>query len=413
MSHSHTDLSALRAALAHRAADLAVALLGSPNPKIKTKGDLRYGSKGSLSVTITGPKAGVWCDNESSDSGDMFDLIMRARGCKFPDALRYAREFCGVRELSPAAAHHDSAHHHSEPDAAAIKAAAKTKQMVSDIWNDAVDARGTLVETYLASRGLRLPDGVTHDVIRFHPDLYFGGQRVPGMVLLFRDIVTDWPCAIHRTFLTRDGIKIGRKMLGPVANCAIKLSAHEDVSLNLSIGEGIETGIAGMMLGFTPMWALGSAGAIASFAVLPGVKCLTILTDNDKANVITGKTPGQNAARECSQRWTEAGCEVRRIVPNAVGEDIADIVQRQGAGIAPEPAIAPAAPATEATPAQTPKAVLNYQNDPPSLQKLVEDHGGYPNITEEAWHRFDERMIVWKSRIRHGDRYQCSTRVAA
>jgi hypothetical protein len=407
MSHNHTDLSALRAALAHRAADLAVGLLGSPNPKIKTKGELRYGSKGSFSVTVTGPNAGVWCDNESGEGGDMLALIMRVHGCKFPDALSYARDFCGVRELSPAAGHH-----HPEPDAVAIKAAAKTKQMVSDIWNSAVDAGGTLVETYLASRGLRLPDGVTHDVIRFHRALYYEGQNVPGMVLLFRDIITDKACAIHRTFLTRDGTKLGRKMLGPVANCAIKLSAHEDVSLNLSIGEGIETGIAGMMLGFTPMWALGSAGAIASFPVKSGVECLTILTDNDKANVVTGKTPGQNAARECSKRWTEAGCEVRRIVPNVIGEDVADIVQRQGAGIAPEPAIAPPAPApapvTEAT-----AVVPDNPNDPPSLQKLVEDHGGYPNITEEAWQRFDERMIVWKSRIRHGDRYQCSTRVAA
>jgi hypothetical protein len=404
MSHNHTDLIPLRAALAHRAADLAVALLGSPNPKIKTKGELRYGSKGSFSVTITGPKAGVWCDNESGEGGDLLSLIMRVRGCKFPDALSYAREFCGVRELSPAATHH-----HSEPDAETIKAAAKIKRIVSDIWNDAVDARGTLVETYLASRGLRLPTSVTLDVIRYHPSLYYDGkQRVPGMVALYRDITTDKPCAIHRTFLTRDGAKLDRKMLGPVDGCAIKLSAHEDVSLGLNIGEGIETGIAGAMLGFVPMWALGSAGAIASFPVLPDIKCLTILTDNDKPNVITGKTPGQNAARECSQRWTEAGCEVRRVVPDAVGEDIADIVQRRTSGVAPAPAPTEATPATEAT-----AAVPDNPNDPPSLQKLVENHGGYPNITEEAWQRFDERMIAWKSRIRHGDRYRCSTGVAA
>jgi hypothetical protein len=319
MGRDHTDLNSLRAALAHRASDLAVALLGSPNPKIKSKGELRYGSKGSFSVTVAGSKAGVWCDNESGEGGDMLALIMRERRCKFPDALSYAREFCGVRSSSP------TLHHHSEPDAAA----AKTKKAVSDIWNSAIDAGGTLVETYLASRGLQLPDGVTNDVIRFHPTLYYGSKTVPGMVLLYRDIATDMPCAIHRTFLARDGSKLDRKMLGPVAGCAIKLSAHENVSLGLHIGEGIETGIAGMMLGFVPMWVLGSAGAIATFPVLSGVECLTILTDNDKANAVTGKTPGQDAAKECSQRWTESGCEVRRIVPNMVGDDIADIVERQ------------------------------------------------------------------------------------
>jgi hypothetical protein len=326
LNRDHTDLNALRSALAHRASDLAVALLGLPNPKIKSKGELRYGSKGSFSVTVAGSKAGVWCDNESGEGGDMLALIKRVRGCNFPEALSYAREFCGVRSLSP------TAHHHSDPDATA----AKIKKAVSDIWNGASDAGGTLVETYLALRGLELPDGVTHNVIRFHPALYHEGKRAPGMVLLFRDIVTDKPTAIHRTFLARDGTKLDRKMLGPVAGCAIKLSAHEDVSLGLHIGEGIETGIAGMMLGFAPMWVLGSAGAIASFPVLSGIECLTILTDNDKANAKTGKTPGQNAAKECSQRWTDAGCEVRRIVPNTVGEDIADIVQRQtnAAGVA-------------------------------------------------------------------------------
>jgi hypothetical protein len=321
MGRDHNDLNSLRSALAHRASELAVALLGAPNPKIKSKGELRYGSKGSLSVTIAGSKAGVWCDNETSEGGDMLALIMRGRGCKFPDALSYARDFCGVTATPP--------HHHSESDAAA--AAARTKKTVSDIWNSAIDAAGTLVETYLASRGLELPDGVTNDVIRFHPALYYERQTVPSMVLLYRDIVTDMPCAIHRTFLARDGSKLDRKMLGPVAGCAIKLSAHEDVSLGLHIGEGIETGIAGMMLGFVPMWVLGSAGAIATFPVLSGVECLTILTDNDKANAVTGKTPGQNAARECSKRWTESGCEVRRIVPNIVGDDIADIVQRRAA----------------------------------------------------------------------------------
>jgi hypothetical protein len=326
MMHDNSNLAALRSALAHRAAELTIALRGAPNSRIKCKGELRYEVNGSFAVNITGPKAGMWCDFTSNKGGDMLDLIRHVRGCTFPDALSYAREFCGLRSPSPVA------QHRPEPDADA-EAVAKTKRMVSAIWNSAVDAKGTLVETYLASRGLKLPDSVTSDVIRYHPALYYDRQTVPAMVALYRNIVTDLPCAIHRTFFSRDGTKLDRKMLGPVLGCAIKLSAHEDVSLGLHIGEGIETGIAGMTLGFTPMWALGSAGAIASFPLLSGVECLTILTDNDKADVLTGRTPGQTAAKECSKRWTEAGCEVHRIVPNNVGDDIADIVQRQTTGI--------------------------------------------------------------------------------
>ncbi len=37
-----------------------------------------------------------------------------------------------------------------------------------DIWRGSRDAQGTIVETYLASRGLNLPDNAA-DVLRFHP----------------------------------------------------------------------------------------------------------------------------------------------------------------------------------------------------------------------------------------------------
>ena len=46
---------------------------------------------------------------------------------------------------------------------------------------------------------------------------------------------------------------------------------------------------------------------------------------------------------------------------------------------------------------------------PPSLQKLVENHGGYPNITPVAWQRFDEQMRVWKACVRYGDMVHYNT----
>src|SRR5258707_1333228 len=37
------------------------------------------------------------------------------------------------------------------------------------IWNDAVDPRGTVAETYLRSRALALADDVAGNVLRYHP----------------------------------------------------------------------------------------------------------------------------------------------------------------------------------------------------------------------------------------------------
>jgi putative DNA primase/helicase len=189
------------------------------------------------------------------------------------------------------------------------------------LWSEAIGARDTLAEKYLRMRGLVLPDNC-HDVIRFHPTCPFGvGTRRPCMIALYRDIRSNKPKAIHRTALTPEGEKIDRKVLGPKAGCAIKINADADVSQGLTIGEGIETSLAGIALNFLPVWALGDANEISKFPVLSAIECLTILVDNDVSGT------GQASARECSRRWTSEGREVFRVVPAAIGQDMADIVR--------------------------------------------------------------------------------------
>jgi putative DNA primase/helicase len=318
----NTDLTDLRAALIDRAADLSIALLGPPNPKLKSKSELRWGNKGSLSITVAGAKAGLWADHESGAGGDLFALITRQRGGTFPDAIKHARDFCGMRGNS------NNARPASNPEPDDDERARRAVEL----FNIAGSIDHPIVERYLDRRKLILPDGVDGRVLRFNPYCPFGrGERHPAIIAVYRDIASDEPRAISRTALTSEGVKIDRKMLGPIIGCACKLSADEDVTLGLHIAEGIETSLAGMMLGFVPMWALGSAGAISNFPVLSGIECLTIIADHDKVNPKTGKTPGQTAARLCSQRWTGSGIAVRRVTPTATGEDLADIVQRREA----------------------------------------------------------------------------------
>jgi putative DNA primase/helicase len=196
----------------------------------------------------------------------------------------------------------------------------RTSAFPLQLWSETVDAPNTLAEKYLASRHLALPDR-HEEVLRFHPSCPFGkGTRHPCMVALYRDIRTNEPKAIHRTALTPDGEKIGRKVLGPKGGCAIKLSADEDVAEGLTIAEGIETALAGMALNFHPVWALGTAGEVAKFPLLSGIECLTILVDNDASGT------GQASALECSRRWTSMAREVFRVVPTTIGADIADVV---------------------------------------------------------------------------------------
>jgi putative DNA primase/helicase len=192
-------------------------------------------------------------------------------------------------------------------------AAADSTASALAIWRQGVDLRGTLAERYLASRGLVLEEDLAGDVLRWHPG-------IGDMVALFRNIATDEPQAVSRTYLDRKGKKLGRKFLGRVGGAAIKLDPDENVLGGLHIGEGLETCMAARQLGLRPCWALGSAGALAAFPVLNGIEFLTLLVDHDANGV------GEKSAREAEMRWRSAGREARLFRPNALG-DFNDITE--------------------------------------------------------------------------------------
>lgn len=179
------------------------------------------------------------------------------------------------------------------------------------LWREGVDPHGTPVEAYLQSRRLELDASVAGEVLRYHPTLR-------AMLALFRNIVTNEPQAISRTFLDHRLQKRERKFMGPVGGAAIKLDADEDVLGGLHVGEGIETCLAARMLGLRPSWALGSAGAIAAFPVLNAVECLSLLREHDEAN--------RRATEACAANWHAAGREVFNILPRA-GKDINDSIK--------------------------------------------------------------------------------------
>lgn len=190
-------------------------------------------------------------------------------------------------------------------------------------WRDGVDPRGTRAERYFERSKIALDDSLAMRVLRYHPRCMFGLDELrnpvfkPCVLALFRDIATNAPQAIHRLALSdADDVGDGKKMLGPVGGCAVKLDEAE--GYGLSIAEGIGTALAVRTLGIRPIWALGSAQAIKSFPVLSGIASLTIYADNDKNGV------GQDAALACQARWRAAQREVEIRMPRGVGCDWQD-----------------------------------------------------------------------------------------
>ncbi len=175
------------------------------------------------------------------------------------------------------------------------------------VWRSGADPRGTLVETYLRSRGLDLDDYVADEVLDWHPGIH-------AMVALFRDVHTNRPQAVCRTFLDAEGRKLERKFLGPVGGAAIMLDPFDDVLGGLHIGEGLETCMAARQLGLRPTWALGSAGAVAAFPVLGGIEALNVIVDHDANGA------GERAARDVEKCWRAAGREVNLLRSDAPGD---------------------------------------------------------------------------------------------
>lgn len=263
-------------------------------------------------------KKQVWHCRGCAIGGDVIALVKHIDGSDFAAAVASLTGAGSVVERRPIP---------PEPANGSADDEDKVRQSRAlAIWDASVDLAGTLGLSYLTGpkaaggRALDVPEGVSGAVLRFHPRCPWGREYVPALIGLYRDIFTDEPKAIWRCALTFDGRKIDRRVLGPKAGCAIKLTPDEDVEQGLHVGEGLETMLAAMMFGFAPAWALGDKNSIAKFPVLDGIDALTIIVDHD------ANGEGQKASSTCHDRWTAAGREVWSIIPNEVDADMNDVV---------------------------------------------------------------------------------------
>ena len=189
-------------------------------------------------------------------------------------------------------------------------------ELAARIWREAVTPAGTIVERYLAGRGLHLPSTVIEGgALRFHGACPFGQARLPAMVAVMVDPVTNRATAIHRTALSPDGngkaeMPDGgpaKRWLGVGRGAVITLTPNDAVTSGLGIAEGIETGLTVLCAGWAPVWAAGSATNLAAFPVLSGIDALTIFADRGEA--------GERAAATAAARWVDAGNEAEIRLP--------------------------------------------------------------------------------------------------
>jgi DNA polymerase I-like protein with 3'-5' exonuclease and polymerase domains len=204
--------------------------------------------------------------------------------------------------------------------------ARKRSAFALTIWRACGSAHATLVQTYLAARGIALP---VPDALRFHRGLkHPTGDCWPAMVALVTNGVDATPLAIHRTFLARDGsgkapVDPQKMMLGPCRGGVVRLAdaGNSDV---LMVGEGIETCLAAMQATGHPTWAALSTSGLRALELPEDVRDVVVLADGDAG--------GEAAARDCAWRWKRQNRRVRIARPPQ-GMDFNDmLMRREGVG---------------------------------------------------------------------------------
>lgn len=303
----------------------AIALLGEPTTR--NKHELRFGRRSSLSIRIAGDRRGLWYSYESAKGGDMLTLARQVHGGVMPDALEWARRFLDgpKTQRSPKSAANSCAMVRDAPLRWSVRA--------SLIWSAASPVLGTLAERYLRIRIGPAWENIRQTIdgagaLRFLPAHANYG---PAMVALVTDTLTNEPLSLHFTRLQADGLgkandgKPAKRLLGGhrKAGGVVRLSADEEITVGLGIAEGIETALAVIASGWSPVWACVDAGNMSNLPVLGGIETLTVFADYDAA--------GLCAANKVFKRWIDAGRKSQIVTPPISGRDWADCTAECGA----------------------------------------------------------------------------------
>jgi hypothetical protein len=202
-----------------------------------------------------------------------------------------------------------------------------------NIWREARPALGTIVQSYLGSRGINLgelPAGARASLrflVRCPRPKDEQGNRpppLPAMVALVQHI-SHGPVAVHRTFILPDGsgkapVDPDKASLGPVGGGAVRFGEPREGEW-LAVGEGIENALSILIARGLPAWSALSANGIRGLILPPEAQLVLITADHDANGT------GQCAAFELADRLLAEGRCVRLTMPPIADVDFNDILR--------------------------------------------------------------------------------------
>ena len=251
---------------------------------------------------------GTWFCN-SCGAGDGWLLIQKKMGISFKESIEEVGKIIGSCEVNKA------------PKEATITPEALRKIFMSSIpisWKD-------IAGKYLKKRGLNKISPMLRYTSKCWESETKKNQH--AMLAVFTGC-DNQAVTMHRTYLTDNSEKIKIKSpkkilpsLKKMTGGAVRLFPFE--SGVLGIAEGIETAIAASQDISIPVWAALSSTLLESFEPPKNIDSLIIIADND-ANFA-----GQKAAYALAHKMAIKGINVKVYVPEFIGNDWLDVVNRQ------------------------------------------------------------------------------------
>lgn len=214
----------------------------------------------------------------------------------------------------------------------------RMKALCKRIWREARPiALGDEVDRYLRNRGLQL--SAYPKTLRCHPSLGYyernGAKSTkvaeyPAMLACVQG-PDGHAVTLHRTYVA-DGAKLGdrapKKLLSAgISGAAVRLQEATD---ELSVTEGIETGLAVLIGTGAPVWSALSCGNLERLWVPDTVRRIRLYADNDADSEFDGQASAYALARRLKKERRCGGtCQVEVYVPRRAGTDFADVWLRR------------------------------------------------------------------------------------
>lgn len=306
-------------------------------------GDLTGGPGRSLSVRLTGGKAGVWADFASGEAGDALALVaaVHFRG-DIGLAMRWARAWLGLSQDAPRTTPAERRAADERREAEAAREAEGRRRAAVALFLEARERiAGTPAGDYLAGRGIDLAAlGRQPRCLRFHPAAWCAeaGAKLPALLAAIND-GDGQHVATHRTWLARDAsgtwckapLRDPKKSLGSYAGGCIRLW-RGSTGRNLrdaqpgeavAIAEGIETALSVAVA--CPELRVLAAVSLANMGrlILPApIATVTLCADDDGDNLAAAEL-----VTRAAERFAREGRAVRIARPPQGDGDFNDTLR--------------------------------------------------------------------------------------